>query len=244
MNSTKAPWPLRRAATLLTAAVAGGVVVLAQPAPALHERIAALKQALQTNQERLRTYEWVETTVVSLKGEEKSRKQLRCYYGAEGTIQKLPVVEPPQADAGGGGRRGGRLKQRVVENKKEELQEYMEGAVALVHQYLPPEPAAIDKAMKAGHVTIRPLDGGRVVVELADYLKPGDNMTIELDAAGNRLLAIKVASYMETAADPVALDVQFAVLPDGTSYTARTTLDAPARKVQVVVQNSGYSAAR
>jgi hypothetical protein len=43
-----------------------------------------LKQALQDNQAQLRKYEWVETTIVSLKGEEKDRKQECAYYGVDG----------------------------------------------------------------------------------------------------------------------------------------------------------------
>jgi hypothetical protein len=50
--------------------------------------VGALKATLAASQATLRQYEWIETTVVSLKGEEKSRKQQRCYYGADGTLQK------------------------------------------------------------------------------------------------------------------------------------------------------------
>src|SRR5678816_1171751 len=90
------------------------------------QMVAALKQNLAESQKRLRQYEWIETTAISLKGEEKSRKQQRVYYGADGKLTKLPMGEPPpQAASGGGGRRGGRVKQQVVENKKNEMQEYM-----------------------------------------------------------------------------------------------------------------------
>ena len=112
-------------AVVLAAAVAGRAApALQQTAPAPPERIAALKLALQENAKLLRQYEWIETTIISLKGEEKSRKQMRCYYDSDGKIQKLPVGEtappPPQES---GRRRGGRIKEAVVENKKDELQE-------------------------------------------------------------------------------------------------------------------------
>src|SRR5512135_1648989 len=103
------------------------------------DAVAALKQSLQQGLAKARAYEWVETTIVSMKGEEKSRKQQRCYYGADGKVQKVPIGEPAaqaasqQAPPSGGGRRG-RLKSKVVENKKDEIQEYMQKAVALVHQ--------------------------------------------------------------------------------------------------------------
>jgi hypothetical protein len=207
------------------------------------ERIAALKQSLAQSQQQLRQYEWIETTVVSLKGEEKSRKQMRCYYGADGKLQKLPATTPPAAPAAapsGGGRRGGRLKQAVVENKKEELSDYMERAVALVHDYVPPNPDAIEKAKAAGNVALRPQQGGQVNLELTNYIKPSDKMTIGMDAAANRLTAVNVASYLDEPKDAVVLAVQFAALGDGTSYTAQTTLDATAKNVHVVIQNSGH----
>jgi hypothetical protein len=221
-------------------------LALAQDKPggaAAQERIAALKQSLAQSQQRLRQYEWIETTVVSLKGEEKSRKQLRCYYGADGKVEKLPVsapAAPAAAPAGGGGRRGGRLKQTVVANKKEELSDYMERAVALVHRYVPPNPDDIDRAKTAGNVAVHPQQAGQVSLELTSYIKPADKMTIGIDTAANRLTALNVASYLDEPKDAVTLAVQFAALDDGTSYTAQTTLDATAKNVRVVIQNSGY----
>jgi hypothetical protein len=225
----------------LGAALASGAdSALTQAGPAPEERIAALKQSLQESQKQLQRYEWIETSIISLKGEEKSRKQLRCYYGADGKIQKLPVGEaaPPPQDTGR--RRGGRIKQAVVENKTEALQEDMQAAVSLVHHYVPPNPEDIDKAKKAGNVAARPLQAGRLRLELTNYIKPGDQMALDLDMASNRLVAVTVRSYLDTPDDAVALTVEFATLADGTNYTEQTTLDAPAKKVQVVVQNSGY----
>jgi len=217
---------------------------LAQDAAATQARIAALKQSLADSQKRLRQYEWIETTVVSLKGEEKSRKQLRCFYSADGKVQKQPVAAPPAAAAAApapSGRRGrGKVKQAIVENKKEELTEYMQKAVKLVHQYVPPNPDDIDKAKKAGTVALHPLQAGQIRLEFTTYIKPGDKMGIDIDTAANRLLAVNVASYLDAPDDAVTLAVQFGALNDGTGYSAQTTLDAAAKNVRVVVQNSDY----
>ena len=68
----------------------------------LEQRIAALKKSMAQSQAQLRKYEWVETTIISHKGEVKSQKEQRCYYGADGTLQKLPVGDPqPPEEAGG-----------------------------------------------------------------------------------------------------------------------------------------------
>ena len=203
--------------------------------PALEQHVAALKQALQQNQAQLRKYEWVETTIVSLKGEEKDRKQQRAYYGADGKVQKILLDDVKAAPPS-----GGRLKQRVVAKKTGEMTDYMESAAALIQQYVPPNPADIDSAKKRGKVAFRPGQGGVVRLELTDYLKPGDLLAIDLDTAANRLVGINVNTYLDTPDDAVTLAVGFATLPDGTNYTAQTTLDAKAKNVSVVVQKSGY----
>ena len=68
--------------------------IVAQDAQTLEQRIAALKKSMAHSQAQLRKYEWVETTIISHKGEVKSQKEQRCYYGADGTLQKLPIGDP------------------------------------------------------------------------------------------------------------------------------------------------------
>ncbi len=111
---------------------------------------------------------------------------------------------------------------------------------ALVKQYVPPNPSAIDAAKSNGNVALRPGDAGRVRVEITNYIKSGDMMAIDVDAAANRLLGLSVNTYMDTPDDAVTLAVKFGTLDDGTTYTAQTTLDAKAKEMQVVIQNTGY----
>ena len=202
--------------------------------------VAALKQNLAESQKRLRQYEWIETTSISLKGEEKSRKQQRVYYGADGKLTKLPVGEPqPQAAQGGGGR-SGRLKKRIVENKKNEMQEYMERAAGLIQMYVPPPPALIQEAKDKGNMLLRPQPQGPVRVEFKDFVQPSDLLALDVNTNAALLSAINVATYLDKKGDAVTLAVQFGTLTDGTSYTAQTTLDAKAKNIRVVVQNSGH----
>ena len=49
-----------------------------------------------------------------------------------------------------------------------------------------------------------------------------------------------MATYLEKPEDAVTLDVRFAALADGTSYTAQTTLEAKAKNIRVVIENSGH----
>ena len=205
---------------------------------------AALKESLAQNQARLRTYSWIETTQVSLKGEVKKQEQKQCSYGADGKVQKTPIGGAPaqsaQKPSSGGGRKGGRLKERVVENKVDEMKEYMEQVVALVHQYVPPDAQKITEAQSAGNVSTQP-SGATLNLTVKNYVKPGDLLTIGLDTASKQLASSNVQSFVEKPKDDdVKLAVPFGKLEDGTSYPQQIVLDVAAKKIQAKITNSGY----
>jgi len=241
-----------KATRILGIALLGGVVGMAttlgaqQPpaAGAKPDPVAGLKQSIADGTKKLAQYEWVETTVIKLKGEEKARKLNRCYYGADGKVQKISMDQPAsqakEQSGGRGGRRGGAVKQKIVENKKDDIKEYMQQAAALIHSYVPPAPAQIQAVKDGGRLAATPQPGGKLRIEMKQYLKPGDALTIDLDPASNRLLGLGVHSYVEKPDEPVTLAVQMNTLPDGALYAAQTTLDATAKKIQVVITNSGH----
>ena len=115
----------------------------------------------------------------------------------------------------------------------------MQQAAALIHAYVPPQPDTIQAVKEGGRVAVTPQAGG-VRVEMKQYLKPGDLLSINLDPAANRLLGLNVSSYVEKPDEPVTLAVQMATLPDGALYAGKTTLDAKAKNIQVVITNSGH----
>jgi hypothetical protein len=202
-------------------------------APTAQDRVAALKQSLAQSQGLLKQYEWIETMVVSVKGEEKSRTQNRCYYGADGKVQKVPVAAPPPDEK----KRG--VRGKVAESKKEEMTEYMQSAVGLVKSYVPPDPARIEASKNAGKMSITPA-APSVRLDFRDYEKPGDMLSVEFDATKNTLLGLKVATWLKDAKDTVTLVASYGSLNDGATYPAETTLSASSQSLQVKVTNSGY----
>lgn len=223
------------------------IAVAAAQAP--EDRSAAIKEALASNQAALRQYSWIETTTISLKGEVKKQEKKQCVYGADGKVQKtpLPGQAAPQQQAkekgGGGGRRGGRLKETIVENKVEDLKDYMEKAAALVHQYVPPDPQKIQEAQKAGNVAVQPA-GGVTTLNVKSYLKSGDSLTLGFDPAAKAMRSYAVQSYVDKPKeDDLSLTVKFNSLPDGTTYPETVVLDVTAKKVVVNITNSGYKKA-
>ena len=62
------------------------VLIVPQGLLAQQDKVAALKQSLAANEKLQQQYRWVETTVMSMKGEEKSRIQKQCFYGLDGKV--------------------------------------------------------------------------------------------------------------------------------------------------------------
>lgn len=216
---------------------------LAAQAPA--DRAAAIKEALAKNAAALRQYSWVETTTISLKGEVKKQEQKQCYYGADGKVQKTPIpgqaaAPKKEAPPARGRRGGGAVKEKIVENKVDDMKEYMEKAAALVGEYVPPDPQKIQAAQGAGTLKVEPA-GGVTTLSITSYFKPNDSLAIGFDPAAMAMKSYNVKSYVEKPKDDdLTLAVTFAALTDGTSYPAQIQLDVAAKKIQVKVANSGY----
>jgi hypothetical protein len=116
----------------------------------------------------------------------------------------------------------------------------MEQASALIHRYVPPDPARIQQAKDAGNMAMLPQPDGKARVEFKNFVQPSDLLSIDVDAKAALLSALSVATYLEKPEDAVTLNVRFATLADGTSYTAQTTLEAKAKNIRVVIENSGH----
>ena len=75
---------------------------------------------------------------------------------------------------------------------------------------------------------------------ISQYLQSGDSLTLDLDAAASRLTGLGVNTYLDKPDETVTLAVQMNALADGALYAAQTTLDAKAKNITVVIQNSGH----
>src|SRR5262249_55201804 len=100
--------------------------------PKLEEKLMAVREKQQANKEKLSHYTWTETETISIKGEVKDVKTYQVQMGPDGKPQKTELSDQ-KAEQGGG--RQGRFKQRIVEKKKEEFQEYGQQIAALAKQY-------------------------------------------------------------------------------------------------------------
>lgn len=234
------PTPKLRALFALTAALAMIAPAFAQ-APAngeLQQRLAEIKQSSAANQQKLHQYQWTETTDVTLKGEPKPPKQSLARYGPDGKVQKTPIGAPQQQQQQAGGR-GGRVKQKIIEKKKEEFKDYTDQVKTLLALYVPPDPQHMQQAFQSGKASLNKGSGTADIV-FHDYALPGDQMTLSFDTAAKKISTINVKTYMDDPKDAVTLAVQFASLPDGTHYVQKTDLNATAKQLQVTTISSNF----
>ena len=200
---------------------------------ALQEKLAAVKQAMTENAQKLHRYQWIETTQLTLNGDQKPPQQDSCQYGPDGTVQKTPMGPPTQQPS------GGRLKERIIERKEAEMKQYMGEVKGLLGMYVPPDPQKMEQAKQAGNMSLNPVPGALNLI-FTNYAQPGDRMTLTFDTTARKIASLNINTYMGETKDAVTLQVQMASLPDGTNYAQQTVLDATAKKLQVTTTNSNY----
>ena len=218
--------------------VAFSLAVLAQASgganPELQQKFAALKQSAAANQQKLHKYQWTEIQQVTYKGDQKPQQQFMCQYGPDGKVQKFPMGPQQQPS-------GGRLKQRMIEKKKDQMEQYMGQVKSLLAAYVPPNPAKMQESAQAGKIALsRDPAAGLVNFTFTDYVQPGDKMVVAFDTTSKKIANLNVNTYMGQEKDAVTLMVDFSSLPDGTNYAEKTTLNVAAKQMVVTTINTNY----
>ena len=204
----------------------------------MKENISLIKKNLTDSKEKIKDYEWIETTTTFYKGEQKSVKQNQCYYGVDGKLTKVETGGSKQAKAPGG------LKGKIAANKKEDMADYIKAAIAKVQTYLPPDAGKIQQIYAAGNTTIQVLEPGKKFkLSFPDYNEKGDMLSISVNKENQKIMALDVSTSVDDPAQKVVFNITYNDLPDGTQYAGSTTLDAQAKQVKIVIVNSGFKKA-
>ena len=218
----------------LTAGVLAATTAMAQ-SQQMTDKLIAIKTAQDANKAKLAQYTWTELETISIKGDVKDTKTYQVSM-VNGKAQKT-LVNDQKASSGGG--REGRVKERVVDKKKAEFQEYGQSISALAKQYTTPNPEALMAAKQAGNISLVP-GSGTVSLVIKNYVKQGDSVTMNISEQTHSPQSIQVNSYLDDPKDAVTISAQFAKLPDGTNHVATTTINGVSKQLTVTDQNSNY----
>jgi hypothetical protein len=210
---------------------AGGVAANKEQA------VAQLKQSVAANRAKLMKYQWVQNTQVSLKGEVRKDTQSMCRYGPDGKVVKTPMGPPPEPQDARG------VKGRVIAKKKAEMQDYGEQLKSLIGEYVPPDPQMMQASKQQGNASVAGANG-IMALTFKNYYKPGDQVVIGFDPSTKKIASFDVNTYMSDTSDVVTLANQFASLPDGTNYVAKTVVNAQSKQMVITTTNSNYTPAQ
>jgi hypothetical protein len=194
-------------------------------------------EKMSENSKKLKQYTYLQKTQIFLKGELKGTKLARVHYDpATGEKVSEPLNDAPPQEQGGRRRLMGRMKEKKIEEKKDEMKEYVERLMGLMGQYLPPNPDRMKAAMP--NALIAPPASGQAKLILNGYLKPGDKMTFVVDTSTKSLSEIAIDSSLDD--KPVSFQVVFSKLADGPNYPSLTNINAPAKELRIAVATSDY----
>lgn len=222
-----------RGASLAAAAIILSACVCAS-ARQLERKFA---QAQQENAKQLRQYTWKSRTEIRKGGETKSTQLYLMRYDFDGSVQQTLVGATSQQIPTRG------LRGLVAKKKKEEFVETLDGLKAVAKSYgnLPPEKmqrfmsgAAFTPEKTAAQMLIR--------VQGRDVLRPGDSMTVWLDAATRSQRRVEVQTTFE--GSPVRVVSEFQDLPGGPTHAARAVVEYPSRGLTITTENFDYQRAR
>ena len=133
------------------------------------------------------------------------------------------------------------MKEKIIENKKEEFKEYAEQIGALAQSYAKPDPEKLQAAFQQGNVKMgEAAIPGQVALTITNYIKPNDSMIISIDKEAKAIASVQIASYLDKPDDAVKIAIQFAKLPDGTNHISTMKIDGESKQLTVAIQNSEY----
>ena len=222
----------------LCGAVLTMALLLLAPLDLPAQQARQVEQARQANARALRQYTWKSRTEVRKGGETKSVRLSLTRYGADGALQQTPLAGTPPPDLPKHGLRG-----LIARKKKEDFMETLEELSALAKSYgeLPPDRmqyfmagAALTPEMTAQQKLVR--------MEAHDVLRPGDSMTLWVDAVTRRQRRVEILTTLDR--KPVRVVSEFQDLPQGPTYMARSVVDYPDKEITLITENFDYERAR
>jgi ribosomal protein L21E len=204
-----------------------------EPTPA--ERVVALKAYLLESKTVLRQYEWTETIIVSIDGNEKCRMQHHCYYGADGLVQYVSMDQNASKNKSYLGCDKNNLA------GKQELNVYIEDVLRLIRQYIPLNPSGIQAVTENDKLSFNitdPAKQGRLTIR--DFVLNGDRVDLDLDLTSNSPVALNINSYYNSKRDPLTLAVTFGSLYGSAAFAREMILVSRPNKLKVTLQNTEF----
>jgi hypothetical protein len=193
--------------------------------------------AQKENAAAMRHFTWKSRTELKLKGESKKVKVEQVRYSSDGQLQKITLEEssPPPAEQKGG-RRGGRIKNKIIENKKEEFADLMQQLVVVAQSYGHIPPTQMQAFLKNAQFSMgKDTYEGTIQITGTGALNPADSMNIWIDKQTMMMRRIEISTVLDK--KPVQMTSEYIQMTNGPSFQSKATLEYPSKQIQVTVEN-------
>jgi len=211
------------------------IVAVAAAAQTPVESRPEIGPKLKQNAEALRQYSYKRRTQITIDGQPRATRVdlVRYINGQEETVP----LEAPERPSGQG--RGGGLRGRMIQKKKEEMKEDVARLTSLLHRYMSPGSDSMRAALeKAAISRTGPEPDADIQLTAKGVVDPSDSMTLTWSVARKR--PEKIAIHAKLDGKPVDLAVNFAALPEGPFYAAHTVVSAPKHDLVVNIDTFDY----
>ena len=202
--------------------------------PTVVREVMAVRDEVARSKQALRQYTWTEHTEVRVKGDLKASNDFVCHYDDSGKVVRTPIGKGKEEEDASA------ISKRHRVRKKADMQDYIERSVGMINTYVPLDPEQMRHLLQDGRASLGPPEAGKSTIRFKDYFQSGDYLIFDYDPASKALLKATVVSTLGSPKDPVSLEAVFETLPDGVTHLATATVNATAKKVQVITRNSTY----
>ncbi|HEX4274214.1 MAG TPA: hypothetical protein VHZ74_02615 [Bryobacteraceae bacterium] len=218
-------------AALLVAATMGVAQIPGAP---------GIGQSMKQNADELKHYSYKRRTEINVKDKSFGPRVDLVRY-VDGKRETIPLEKPARPDQSGG-RRGlrGKIVEKKIEEKTDEMKEERERLDALLHSYLSPGSDSMRAVFeKAAISRTGPGPDADVKVVAKGIMKPSDSFTLIWSVANRRPVSIDI--HAELDGKPVQLTREYAVLKDGPFYAIHTVIFMPTKNTRINIDTFDYS---
>ena len=195
-------------------------------------------QTFKQNAEALRQYSYKRRTAVTIKGQARGARVDLVRY-VDGKKETVPLETPQQGQGGGGGRAGG-LRGRMMQKKKEEMKEDVQRLDNLLQRYISPDHDSMRTALERAAISkTGPEPGADVKVVATGLVVPSDSFTLTWSVVNKRPEKIEIRTELD--GKPVTATLEYAALPDGLFYAARTIVSDPKEDISVNIDSFDFT---
>lgn len=208
----------------------------AQTSPANRLDIA---QRMKRNGEILEHYSYKRRTEVVVNGQPRGARVDLVRY-INGRKETIPLQTPQRAEppAGARGLRG-KLAQRKIEKKKEEMRTELERLKDAMNDYLSPDSSSLRDILRNATIS-RTGSGSDAEVKLAaaGMKHPSDSFTMVWSTVKRQPVSVEIRT--ESDGKPLQFTINYSTLPNGAFYPATTVISAPKKNIALTITNYDY----